>query len=435
MTTDETTLVEFPGSLEDLLRGQEASRLDGSVVSESKTRASGTDLAIINTANAPWRVVPDTSLRALCPPERTAEFFFSPKGHPCQTPAVGDWPVTDCGRNLDRLLAELARHNPAVIYLRTSPHTQSEFLASHLHEQHGKARILHEFYDMSALFSDGFLRRHSGYDDEACRAARLGTYHAARHGQLLIGKVGGAQWEKLVGAIPADAVTFFPLPDNDPPEVSAKVEVPVDRPLRLAFAGSMTAWEILRPGEGVPGANFLRFFEAATAAGTAEVTIFNAAHRTGEQDSDARFQPLMERYGAATGPIRYYRALDQDRLLAAFADFDLGLCCSHYPEDRVEPLSRSVMANRFAGYLAAGLPVIVDNRFEFMADLITRFEAGIVIAPEAMADLPDRLRTQSLSALRAGATRLRDHLSAQNRDTLRIIGRALTLPPERGAPS
>ena len=66
-----------------------------------------------------------------------------------------------------------------------------------------------------------------------------------------------------------------------------------------------------------------------------------------------------------------------------------------------------------------------------MADLVTRFEAGIVIAPEAMADLPRQLQALSLSALRNGAARLCDHLALHNRDALETIGPALALPSPR----
>ena len=69
------------------------------------------------------------------------------------------------------------------------------------------------------------------------------------------------------------------------------------------------------------------------------------------------------------------------------------------------------------GYLMAGLPVIVDTYFEYQAELIQEFNAGIIIEPENMNNLAEIIKNTDPTPLRQGVRDLRLYMMNENAKT------------------
>ncbi len=367
---------------------------------------------VLSTLRKPWSVIPDEELARVFPPADTLHIGFCAQDPAMASFAGGPFRTLDCAGALPLLEVALQGLRPATIYLRASPHARSEPLYGHLRALLPASKIIAELYDMGALFSRTYLFDALSYSEELYRAALLGNFAMARDAALVVNKSGGPAWDRLAADFDAPSQTYFPLASGEPRDPAPPPEE--NESLRVIYAGSMRAKELTDGPQATPGENFFRYFECFAASGFITVDLFNAAHRDGSLDDNFNYKPLIERYGAGDGPIRYHPARSLDLLLPAMTGYHFGFSCAHYPGDRVENVSRAAIGNRFMGYIAAGLPIVVDSYFEFMADLVARFGAGIVTRPEDMASLPDRMKAADQKAMRQGIADLRAYMAEEN---------------------
>jgi hypothetical protein len=339
------------------------------------TKRTGTDnrFAIINTANRPWAVIDSSTLFHLFP-SKTREFYFSPKNYAMRKRNEAlDIRVKEA-TNFGDLLNSLAAFNPSLIYLRVSPHTASEPLISFIRICFPKIQLWIEFYDLSCLFSEKALLNMSSGNQAQCDSALEGCSVAFHHCQGIVLKAGGSLFQKWVQAIDVPIVTYFPSLDyRIPPTRSFSSSAS-----KLLYAGALSSQELLQGTGSSDGANMIRYFDEIAKHPELSLQLINAVHDTRDQDHTPKFSSLMSRYQSLEN-VTYRRAIPRIDLIHYAAGMDAGLCCSHYSDDTVMEVTRISVPNRMMTYLCSGLPVIIDDRFEFAANLISSYAAGAVI--------------------------------------------------------
>ncbi len=375
---------------------------------------------VVATLAPKWSVLALEDCNLLYPPDNTNHIIYAHPGiH------LDSWneilpSFIRCPRSRPYLKRLLAALRPERIYLKVSPHIVSEWLPAFVRSILPNAEITVEYYDMGVLFSNHLLKENIGYSDYQIQLMKAATHQAATGGiDRMIVKSGGSRWNSLEEHLPITVHKIFPLLSGN--TVHSDIKLKQDhlsnsprnnRKRRIIYAGSVPARELTHGLGSHPGANMLRYFYHLTEREDISIDLFNASDQRDGGPVYSDNQLLETTF--STGPIRYYPSIPFDTLMAIAGYYDFGFTAVHYPNDFTENVTRSGIGNRFVGYIMAGLPVIVDSYFEFQAELIRCFNAGIVIAPEQMEEIPNLVRLADLRSMRAGVERLHEYMVREN---------------------
>lgn len=377
---------------------------------------------VLTTTASKWSVMNLDDCNHLFPDENTHLLVYSNPGIHYESWERSGRHFIGCPRSRPFLMHLLLGLAPQCVYLKVSPHTNSEWLPMFVRAILPNTKIVVEYYDMAVLFSENFLRERLRYSESDIDQAKVATYDATQKGaDFLVVKAGGRLWDRLEKSISTPVGRYFPLISgrgkdhgNDSVEPSHH-RLPHNRRLRVIYAGSIPAEELKHGLGSFPGANMFRYLYKITEKQDILVDLYNAGdHENFNIVSDDN---LLLRKSFNSGPIRYHTSIPFEDLLKLGDKYDFAFTAVHYPGDFTENVTRSGIGNRFMGYLMAGLPVIVDTYFEYQAELISSFNAGIVIEPERMDELPDMIRQANLLELRAGVQRLLSYMSSENQKT------------------
>jgi len=372
------------------------------------TQGAGNKCAIINTANRPWAVIDSSTLLHLFP-LKTREFYFSPKNYAMNKKRdTLDLKVEEVA-NIVELLDSLAAFNASLIYLRVSPHTASEPLISLIRFCFPRVRLWIEFYDLSCLFSREALLNMSDGNQARYDSAIEGCSVAFHDCQGLVLKAGGALFQKWARVIDVPIVTYFPSLDGMMPATHSYSS----RVSKLLYAGALSSRELLGTGSS-DGANMIRYFDEIAKHPDLSLQLINAVHDTRDQDHTPKFSSLMSRYQFLEN-VTYHRAMPRIDVVRHAAEMDAGLCCSHYSDDTVMEVTRVSVPNRMMTYLCSGLPVIIDDRFEFAANLISSYAAGVVIPAGDFSGFIDGIKTLDTHMVRSGVQKITRWMKEENR--------------------
>jgi len=252
------------------------------------------------------------------------------------------------------------------------------------------------------------------FSDQAIDTSLLAELDTARRGDLVISKRREIFWPPGLGTAGAPYRHYFggmppASPSQAPPHSAA------DAAIRILYAGILP-----RPDQQSAHPSdydFLPLLERLAADGAFQVGLYNQMHDSPDQDRS--FQNYIDRY--RTGHVRYHRRVPYDKLLEEATSFHFGWLCRQAGDERI-PDTRLVFGQRFTGYVFAGLPVLVDPGWEAMAELTTRFGAGLVLPEAADAEtVAGRIAGADLPALKRGVAALRDYMTKHNIDVLETI--------------
>lgn len=347
-------------------------------VSSVKSLSKTHHMAIINTANRPWAVIDSVVIFRNTNKLTIQEFYFSPSGHAfnhdIKSPMDKQQCLTD---TVDELILKLKVFSPGIIYLRVSPHTRSEYLVSLLRLIFPDAKLWIEFYDMSSLFDESGLNYMTAGKSEALQRALQGCAVALHYGDGLVVKMGGNAFRHWQEQLSCPVISYFPSLD----EICFPQKTSDNKLKKVLYAGALSARELLSGHGSVDGANLIAYFDAIAEHNGLELDLVNAVHCLPEEDGLEKFAPLLERYnpGNYSGRVRYHRSMQRNEIIRYASQFDLGLCCAHYENDKVMEVTRVSLPNRMMTYLGAGIPVVIDDRFDYAASIINESEAGCVI--------------------------------------------------------
>ncbi len=362
-------------------------------------------LAVVNTANRPWAVMEVAALKRAIQPSSVQEHYYSPAGRPFDRGDTDADKELLCHGDIASLITALATEKPETLYLRVSPHTRSEHLVGLLRSQFPEIRLVVEFYDLSCLFDRATLESIFAGDNGAAEKALLGCAAALHLADGVVVKMGGAGFSEWKHNFTVPVVSYFPSL-----EVNTALQPAAETNLRkVLYAGSLSARELNGGIGSVPGANFIKYFDAVAALPDCELTIVNGVHGSEAEDTSEKFSALLKRY--KNQPTTYYRrAMSRDKLVMHAATFDIGLCCAHYRDDVVQQVTRLGLPNRMMSYIAAGLPILIDDRFSFAAGLVRDFDAGLVVPAGDFEAFAEGITSMDIALARKGVKALKRYM-------------------------
>jgi hypothetical protein len=257
-----------------------------------------------------------------------------------------------------------------------------------------------------------------GYSPELADDVRDTEGFLAASADFILDKTPGAEWEEAaLELVVAPRRAYCPTlgtrweePGPPPPR-----EHP---PFRLLFAGSMPHFKNYVPGKGFPDWAYQDIIEPIHRLSREDdffVDIFNASH-----DPELDQWPAFGGYASLfdSRRVAYHARIPLPELLARLPGYDFGMLLFAASEVIVDfPLQQS-LPNRCMSYIAGNLPLIVNSEMRHLAALVERFQAGIVLASTEVEDLPRRIRTADLGALRKGAEAMHRHLVERNREAM-----------------
>jgi len=387
-------------------------RLAGRDPAENLTSVAAQKIVIVNTANRPWAVVDSQALFAKWAELNPEEIYYSPNSRPFEDtslPIDKDMQIVESETALTEAL-RVAK--PSIVFLRVSPHTRSEYLVCLIRVCFPQVCLLVEFYDASCLFDDTALDYIYAGDAAKQHAALEGCAVAFFQADGLILKMGGPAYESWIGGIHAPAVTFFPSL-----ETQAQIQKPNQTKARRAlFAGSISARELTHGIGSVHGANCIKYFDTFSGQEFCSLGIFNAAHNSRAEDTSTKFSALMNRYKAVNtkGDVTYHRAVPRQKLLQLASSYDIGICCTHYADDHVMDVTRFGLPNKMMTYIDAGLPIIIDDRYEYAAQLVKSFDAGVVVPAGDFQRFIQAVQDIDIKKAAAGLANLKRHMVGEN---------------------
>lgn len=128
---------------------------------------------------------------------------------------------------------------------------------------------------------------------------------------------------------------------------------------------------------------------------------------------------LYPEYDAEAGVNPYFhmhRSVDFGAIRKELARYDFGLVGFNPPSvyRLFSPVHfRHILHAKFHTYLEAGLPIIVSRVFEHEADIIRKYQAGLVVDQNDPAGLRKLIESMDIAALRRNVTTLRNDFLAE----------------------
>lgn len=363
-------------------------------------------------------VVSDAELVAVLPPERTVVLYFGPDGHYRESV----YPILDLRRSLSLMQAVLSRLSPDIVYLRTffDDDCHTHIVRTLLPQ----AILIHEMFDISIVFPDEILFRWNKWSEDKLTTMRLAEHQSFRSSDLVVSKRGGECWERVTAPFDTPCITVFSrasVPKDGGLKDHGKAP-PTDGAARIVYAGCLPADQQHLDGYY----NLYPLFENLTADGDIKVDIFNGEHFSATHDDE--FAEFLARNDG--GRIRYHRALPYDRLVDTLASFHFGWLYNERSAVYIHDAAVT-LPGRFTGYISAGVPVIVDDEFDYVASLVRRFNAGIVVPDGRTAMIPQMIRGADHGLLREGVRALRSFMIDHNRQMFDRLRRFVPETPRQ----
>lgn len=336
--------------------------------------------------------IPDQELARLLPAAETVLLHFSPY-EPLRPSSI--YRTIDLASSTSLLIEALQQLAPEVVVLRSTG--QLGFLASVIKTAVPDAVLLHDFYDFTTLLPQSLMRGWMAMSQRQITISHLAEYHSLRTSDVGISKRGGRWWNRMLAPTTRPYVSFFPGGTTELQPHTPEAKQPDER-WRVLYAGVLLA---PKPGEYAGDYNFLSLFETLAASNRFSFKLYNSIHADGTQDGV--FAHFLQRYPGE--PIEYHRRVSYPALHAEARQCHFGWL---YREAGGEvPFDAATgMPARCLGYLTAGLPVILDDKWGYLQDLVASHHAGIVLPQGDSARLPEILESCDLERLRAGAKSL-----------------------------
>lgn len=359
--------------------------------------------------SAKWAIISDAELAEALPPDKTVKLHFDLADPFAASPV---YHTIDLQRSYALLQEAIREIRPTTIYLRT--HTATNLLGHVVRGMAPKSRLIHEMYDFACLLSDRMLFDWMGMSPEDVAGCRAAEQYSMRRSDLIVSKRAGRSWRPLLRQFTAPYRVFYggkpppALPGPSPRLPSS------DRPIRILYAGILPKPEHL--DISLSDYNFLPLLEDLAATGRFEIALYNYMH-DGEA-MDHLYGGYLRRF--STPALRYHRCVAYETLVRLAADFDYGWLYRDAAQEE-NPDVRIVVGQRFTGYVFAGLPLILDEGWESMVDLVHRHRAGLVIKAEDRDRLAEIIADADHPALVDGVRDLRAAITAHNQTVLRDI--------------
>lgn len=363
------------------------------------------------------QVLSDQVLAGVFPPDRTLLIGSALQGTPIRSDI---FPTLDLQGQLTVIPEILAAVRPKTLYVQS---TFDGFFQYILIRRAGlPLDLIFEFWDSWLIGLDYLslseLIEYFGMSEEFIRLGHSAESLFLQQAALIVSKRGGA-WPEVLRQPHAPVMEYFVgIEESAPPAGVEMAAAGPGTPKRVAFASSMVV-----PGrlDRFPGLRInhehLPLLAALSRSGAARITLFNGSD-TGQPGSPfAGFAADVEAAG-----IAYHPRCPLEALRRTLAGFDYGWVRA---AGNIRTRDHDVVIPAtFSSYASAGIPVVIHDCLIHAAELVRRFDAGIVVSgspsPDEIAAL---LRSADARRHREGAGRMLDWMRTHNRataDALRI---------------
>jgi len=304
-----------------------------------------------------------------------------------------------------RLLgAMLERLRPELVYLRSF--VEDNFLSYFIKQVVPSAKLVHEAYDFSLSIPEAFLRGAYGHNERSIQMAYSGEAHSFRCADFVVGKRGGPLWDRVLQGQRAPYGAYFAQLCASSEIADSSISAPrPGEPMKVIYAGNLPSEEVL---EQEMACRLLPLFRELSEQGILKLAVYNGAHRCAAEDEQFAYISDL------TGPlVSYSPGVPYAEILERMSENHYGWL--YVPREQIEFDDEEVLiSNRFTGYVAAGLPVVIDDGWTYMADLVHRFDAGIVVPMEHPELLGQALASADYSKQRRGVAALRSFMIDSN---------------------
>ena len=309
--------------------------------------------------------------------------------------------------SVDALFELVARLNIHTVYCAQL--ICDNFLAMLIKHRFPEVCVIQEVYDWSNLYPAKLVCETYNMDLCQLHLLRISEMYAVTHCDAIVSKRRGVSFETFIEQITVPYFLYYHgFSDNDQ-SVLEKPATPSRATTSIVYAGPVP-----KPGNTADyhRQHFLHYFDAIYKSVQLELTIFAANHTI---ENGADFSMLRSRYAP-----RYNIGVSLDDLMEKIQTFDYGLLALNLPDAAKEvPDIRLVTSARAVTYLAAGLPVIIDDTWNAIVDLIAEFDAGIILKEPDPESIAAKIAGQTNPAQhKIGALRLREYLLEQNKSTV-----------------
>ncbi|CAM2007609.1 hypothetical protein [Acanthopleuribacter pedis] len=344
-------------------------------------------------------VIDDAHLARCFNPDTTLSVFAGRRDY--FEPATR-FPQINVAQSLQAVFTIIRRTGAKTIYLSTGWFNNELALA--LYQQFPDRRIIHEIFDWNVLFPSDTTVAAFGHHPGTIQRNLLGEYVSLQRAAAVVSKRDGPYWARVVSAGPRPYLAFHAgFLENTPTHTPRSADG-----THLIYGGILPDPEFLANYQ--IDYDFLPLFETLATKPNLSISLFNSL-----DDGDPRFHPYHERFAA--GALRYHARLPYAQFLEHAARGDYGWQAVIHRKE-FAPDQICVLPSRAIGYLAAGLPLILDSGWHFLAELVNRFDAGLILDDFRPDAVLARIKGAPHAHHRAGAARLYQWIGQHNEKTL-----------------
>lgn len=377
------------------------------------------DTIIVSTASPRNCLIPNDVLQDVFAKENTLEFFM---GRQSEWSDGGGFKKVNLYQSL-MLLDEVVRSTqPKIIYFRNTVQASLPSLSMYLQKQYPNVLVIHETYDLGCFIEDYRLKTLWGFSDESIQLARLSEVYSFRYGKTVVHKNNGNLWDKFSSRCEADLLPYFPGVSHvaqDVPRGKAKSssQISIAYPAGLSPYGGIVSPDIRITLE------WIATIQNVSEAEDVNVHLYNHYHRS--SDDAPFFKYYIDRFAGTS--VNYHSYVPHAQMLKEISQFDFGwLYFEESPTLMRENLWRIGLPNKFTDYVQAGLPTIVTDMFVCVAELVEKYNAGIVIPANNPRLISEKIKSADVGALREGTEKLRYDMCKGNQRTLKQLSQLVS---------
>ncbi len=113
--------------------------------------------------------------------------------------------------------------------------------------------------------------------------------------------------------------------------------------------------------------------------------------------------------------IHCYNEISNLELNKKMSKYHYGILTNFHNLDIIDTrLLKTTIANKFISYLEAGIPMIINNETKYMAEIIKKYNCGVIISEKDLSNLKKILEKQNYPELLKGVKKARKYFSFEN---------------------
>lgn len=372
------------------------------------------DFLVITSGRLLWSVINDQQLSTIFQHEKTLNLFIGRKQNFQESEFFKTINVKQSWEILFKIIKKL---KPKAIYIKTSYQHKNQILPVLVKKQFENIKVIHEPYDWALTIDDPMLLNWD-FDKKSMNELRYAEVASCNICDLIITKNGGKVWEKTSKNINVPNLSCIPkLP------ISSTINS-IDKNLykniekwKIMYASTLPVKHFLnKPGLLQGFYDIFHIFERLNKQNEFYFEIYNSSHRNNGMESNYAHYYEMENEN-----IKYNKGIPFENLVKKMENFHFGWLILNREGKQSPYIDYVTIPNRFIGFVMGNLPVIVEEDYCYVADLVKEFNAGLVFKFEDIYSLPELLKEIDYLKLKKGVLELKKYIFNDQSEKLKKI--------------